>query len=28
VVEPELLRVRRGDVSIHSGGFDLTKVPG
>jgi predicted O-methyltransferase YrrM len=28
VVEPELLRVRRGDASIDPGGFDLTKVPG
>ena len=28
VVEPELVRVRRGDASIDSSGFDLTKVRG
>jgi predicted O-methyltransferase YrrM len=28
VVQPELVRVRRGDSSIDSLGFDLTKVPG
>jgi predicted O-methyltransferase YrrM len=28
LVEPELVRVRRGNASIDSGGFDLTKVPG